>query len=172
MVYRIDKHDRLVGFDYAFRAFATATGAPGLPEQWLGRAIWESSDRSEINMVFRALVARARGGRHVAVPTRCDTPHLMRRIEMTIEGGDDGEVTLTSQVTAARFKHDAPDPVAYTQELLRMCAWCFQIETDGWHGAEHVVAERGLLLGDVPPDITHGICPTCVAERLDELATA
>jgi hypothetical protein len=167
MVYRIDKHDRLIGFDFAFRAFAIATGAPELPEQWVGRPIWQSSERSELNMVFRALVARARGGQHVVVPTRCDTPHLMRRIEMTIDAAGDGEVTFTSRVTSARFKSEPTLPAAPPpQELLRMCAWCFQIETDGWHGAEHVVAQRGLLLGEIPPDITHGICPTC----FDELA--
>jgi hypothetical protein len=58
--------------------------------------------------------------------------------------------------------------LAHAHTLLRMCAWCFRVEDDGWHGAEHVVAERGLLLGAPLPDVTHGICPDCLAPQLEE----
>jgi hypothetical protein len=169
MVYVIDGDDRLEGFDAAFRYFALANGAPDLAEQWVGRSLWQASASSEINMVFRSLVGRARQGRPVSVPTRCDTPHLERFIQMDIAASAGGRVAFRSSVTRARFKRtEAGEPAGPAHDSLRMCAWCFRIEDDGWHGAEHVVAERGLLLGAPLPDVTHGICPDCLAPQLDE----
>jgi hypothetical protein len=177
MVYRIDVHDRLTGFDAAFRAFAAANGAPDLPEQWLGRSLWEASGSSQVNMVFRSLVERARGGARVAVPTRCDTPSLLCFVEMTLTGGPDGDVTFDATMTGARFPDAAKrtnrfNTVTNPDDVLRVCAWCFRVDGDGWRGIEDVVAERALLTSDTLPDVTHGICPDCMRERMSEVSTA
>jgi hypothetical protein len=171
MLYAIDDDDRLVEFDSAFRSFAIAGGAPQLPEQWLGRSLWEATASSEINMVFRSLVGRARLGQAVSVPTRCDAPPLERHVKIDIALRDDGLLTFTSRVTRARFTLGAAaqHPPRQVHDRLRMCAWCFRIEEhDGWYGAEHVVAEHGLLMGGPIPDVTHGICPDCLGPQLDE----
>ena len=171
MIYLIDGDDRLESFDHAFRYFAVANGAPDLPEQWVGRSLWASTASSEINMVFRSLVGRARQGRPVSVPSRCDTPHLERFIQMDIAASGGGRVAIRSSVTRARFKPavaEDPPAVLAAREPLRMCAWCFRIEDGGWHGAERVVADRGLLLGTALPDVTHGICPDCLGPQLEE----
>ena len=121
IVYVIDSRDRLTAFDPAFRAFAEASGAPGLPEQWLRRSLWESTGSSEINMVIRSLVGRARQGQAVTVPTRCDSPHLERFVALEIAAAGDGAVTFTATVTRARLTHAAPD------HLTHMCAACFRV---------------------------------------------
>ena len=136
----IDSHDRLAAFDPAFRAFAGASRAAGLPDEWLGRSLWESTARAEINLVFRSLVARARQGQPVNVPTRCDAPHLERFVLMQIAADAGGEVTFTSTVTRARFTGELADA------RLHVCRWCFR-------------AVRA---------VTHGICPDCAAPQPDE----
>jgi hypothetical protein len=161
VLYRIDNDDRLAGYDPAFRHFATANGAPDLPEQWLGRSLWDATGSSEINMVFRSLIGRARQGCQVRVPSRCDTPSLTRFIEIEIVADAQGHVAFTSRLTRARFKRELAAEASTAHEPLRMCASCFRVEAGGWHDAEQVVAERGLLLGDVVPDVTHGTCPDC-----------
>jgi hypothetical protein len=167
MVHRIDAHDRLVGYDAAFSAYAAANGAPDLPEQWLGRSLWEASANSQTNMVFRALVERARAGTAVKVPARCDSPSLLGFVEISLSAGADGAVTFTSQLTGARFAHSRKATNRFITVLdpdavLRVCAWCFRVDGDGWRGIEDVVAEHGLLLRDEAPEITHGICPDCL----------
>ena len=166
MVHRIDADDRLIGFDDAFRRFAEANGEPGLCDEWLGRSLWEAIASAEINTVFRSLVERARRGRTITVPSRCDAPGLARCVDITLVPGPRGEVAFLSRVTAARF--DAP---VTSDELLRMCAWCLRIESDGWRGAEEVVAQHGLLLGQLVPEITHGICPDCMTVQLERIDT-
>ena len=167
MVYRIDAHDRLAGYDAAFAAFAASTGVPDLPEQWIGRSIWECSSSSQMNMVYRALVERARAGTAVKVPLRSDSPSLLRFVELTLSAQSDGEVTFRSTLTGARFA-DAREQtnrfitVADPDEALRVCAWCFRVDSEGWRGIEEVVAEQGLLLRDQSPEVTHGICPDCL----------
>ena len=169
MVYRIDAHDRLIGYDGAFQAFAVSNGVPDLPEQWLDRALWETSASSQVNMVFRALVERARGGAAVVVPTRCDSPSLLRFAEVSLTAAPDGEVTFTTKLTGARFAEARKQTnrfitVLDPDDVLRVCAWCFRVDSRGWRGIEEVVTEQGLLLRDAPPEVTHGICPDCLAE--------
>jgi hypothetical protein len=167
MVHTIDAHDRLIGFDPAFRAYAAANGAADLPEQWLGRSIWEASASSQVNMVFRSLVERARAGTAVRVPARCDSPSLLGFVEISLAAGPDGEVTFTSQLTGARFANSSKATnrfitVIDPDQVLRMCAWCFRVDDDGWRGIEDIVNEQGLLLRDEAPEVTHGICPDCM----------
>jgi hypothetical protein len=179
MVYRIDAHDRLIAFDEPFRNYAVANGAPDLPEQWIGRSLWEASGSSQINMVFRSLVERARGGAAVSVPTRADTPSLLQFVEMSLTAGPDGEVAFSATLTGARFPDAAKrtnrfNTVVNPDDVVRLCAWCFRVdgERDGWRGVEEIVAERALLLGDEVPDVTHGICPDCLRERMNEVSAA
>ena len=140
---------------------------PGLPEQWLGRSLWETSESSQVNMVFRALVERARSGAPVRVPARNDSPSLLGFVEISLAAGPDGEVAFTSQLTGARFANSRKATnrfitVLNPDDVLQVCAWCFRVNGDGWRGIEDIVAERGLLLGDEVPEVTHGICPDCL----------
>ena len=175
MVHRIDADDRLIAFDAASRAFAAANGAADLPEQWLGRPLWEATASSQVNMVFRSLVERARRGTPVTVPARCDSPSLLAFVEISVTGGPDGEVTFDSRLTGARFA-DAEKrtnrfiTVIDASDVLRICAWCFRVDGDGWRGIEDVVTEQGLLLRDQMPGVTHGICPDCMTAQMAEAA--
>ena len=121
MLYVIDPDDRLVAFDSAFRAFAVASGVPALPEEWLGRSLWEAGASPEIDMVFRSLVARARQGLPVSVPTRCDSLRVERFVQMEITAAADGRVAFSSKLTRMRAKEGTTPATP-----LRACAWCFR----------------------------------------------
>jgi hypothetical protein len=172
MIHCIDRHDRLVAFDPAFRVFATANGVPDLCDRARGRPLWDHIAGSETNDIFRALVARARGGTEVTIDTRCDSPHLARYVEITIRPLPRDWVGFWSRLTRAEFRVSAETNAAATDGLLRMCAWCFRFESDGWHDIEDVVARDRLLERDALPQITHGICPACMNARMAELATS
>jgi hypothetical protein len=54
-------------------------------------------------------------------------------------------------------------------DMLRLCAWCYRAERDGWHDLEEVVTAEHLLERPAAPFITHGICEDCLAEVHAEL---
>lgn len=172
MIYRIDSNDDLVYADGAFHRFADAAGVPNLPLEWLGKSLWACIADDELRAVFMALVARARTGRTVAFNTRCDSPSLHRHVAMEIGPAPDGGVEFRCRLGSAELA--APDRPT-TRELLRLCAWCYRADHDGWRDIEDVVATERLLERTTMPIVTHGICDACLAEtaaELEELATA
>ena len=172
MVYRIDANDRLVYADGAFRRFAAAAGVPDLPDRWIGQSLWRCIDDDELRAVFVALVGRARAGHPLTVNTRCDSPNVARAIAMEISSTGDGGVEFRCGLAETRIVA-APEPSS--RELLRVCAWCYRADYDGWRGIEEVVATEHLLERATVPIITHGICDACLTETsadLDELTAA
>lgn len=169
MVYRIDKDDRLVYADGAFHRFAAAAGVPDLPARWLGQSLWHSIGDDELRAVFVALVGRARAGNLVTVSTRCDTTSVARAVAMEIAPTGDGGVEFRCGLEEAQI---VAAPPLSSSELLRVCAWCWRADYDGWRAIEEVVEAMQLLQRATVPIITHGICDACLSETaagLDEL---
>lgn len=172
MIYRIDRDDRLVYADGAFHRFAEAAGVPDLPARWLGQSVWRCIDDDELRSVFVALVGRARAGRVVKVHSRCDSDSVSRSFVMEIAPTGEGGVEFRCGLGEARI---AAAPRLSSSELLRVCAWCWRADYDGWRGIEEVVQTEGLLDRPAVPIITHGICDACLGEtaaELDELTAA
>ena len=172
VIYRIDSHDQLVYADGAFHRFADASGVPNLPAQWLGQSLWKCIADDEMRAVLVALVARARAGRTVAFNTRCDSPSLKRAVAMELRPVPGRGVEFRCRLE--RTELIGPQRPR-TSELLRVCAWCYRADRDGWRDIEAVVAAEGLLERSSLPIVTHGICNACLADtaaELDSPATA
>lgn len=170
MVYRIDDNDTIVHVDGAFRRFATAVGVPELPDNALGRSLWSCIADDELRAVYTALVRRARAGHVVRVQTRCDSPSLMRMVQMDISPCPGGQVEIACRADGARLASPA---LPSGSELLRLCAWCYRVDCGGtWRGIEDVVAEERLLEQPTVPIVTHGICEECLADAAAKLETA
>jgi hypothetical protein len=119
VVYRIDSNDTLVHVDGAFRRFAQAVGVPDLPNAVLGRSLWSCIADDELRAVYTALVARARAGHVVRVKTRCDSPSLMRQVDMDISPLPGGEVEIACTAGAARARAaDSQAPAAPLRLVL------------------------------------------------------
>jgi hypothetical protein len=169
VVYRIDSNDRIVHVDGAFRRFAEAVGVPHLPDDALGLSLWSFIDDDELRAVYTALVRRARAGHVVRVQTRCDSPSLMRRVDMDISPLPGDEVEIACTAGSARLASPA---LPSGSELLRLCAWCYRADRGGiWQGIENVVAEERLLERPTIPIVTHGICDDCLTEAAAQIET-
>jgi hypothetical protein len=169
VIYRIDSADNLVYANGAFRRFADAAGVPDLADQWYGRSLWQSIDDDELRAVFMALVARARAGATVHVTTRCDSPSLARAVTMDIAPTADGGVEFRCRLGRAQLVSPA---LPSAGELLRLCAWCYRVDRDGWRDIEDVVADERLLERPTVPLVTHGICDCCLAEAAAQIDPA
>jgi hypothetical protein len=169
VIYRIDAEDNLVHADGAFHRFAHAAGVPDLAERWYGRSLWDCIGDDELRAVFVALVARVRGGRTVEVSIRCDSPSLARAIAMEIAPARDGSVEFRCRLDEARLITPA---LTTGDDLLRLCAWCYRADRDGWRDIEDVVADERLLERSTVPVVTHGICDGCMTEAAAKLDPA
>jgi hypothetical protein len=174
VIYRIDRNDALVYADGAFRRFAASVGEPDLEERMLGEPLWAFIGDPDLSALHMALVGRAREGNVITIRTRCDSEHFTRSVEMTFRPQPDVGVELRCRLAGAELRRPRmapgePDGGA----MLRVCAWCYRAERDGWHDLEQVVTAEHLLERPSGPLITHGICDDCLADvhaELDSLA--
>jgi hypothetical protein len=129
----------------------------------VGAPLYSFIDGLGVQAAFQALHDRVRKtGLPIEFPSRCDSPSLLRRIQIRISL--DGDlVRYDSAVTAEiRRPRPLPWPVPDAEILVAMCSSCksyrFPRASQKWKEIDCLFAEPDL------PDrfsITHGICPAC-----------
>jgi hypothetical protein len=170
VIYRIDRNDALVYADGAFRRFAASVGEPDLGERMLGQSLWDFIGDPELSALHLALISRARQGHEITIRTRCDSENVARSIEITFAPQEDGAVELCCRLAGAELLNlNLPPSGEQAGAMLRLCAWCYRAERDGWRDIEEVVTAEHLLERPRAPIITHGICEDCLAELHAEL---
>lgn len=160
VAYRIDRDDRIVAVNDAWRAFAAENGSAGLADSIVGQALWESIAGSTVRQVYRSLLTRVRTGHVVRFPFRCDAPTLRRDMRLTMTAQPDGAVDFVSELMDARPR---PALLLPRRVTIRSCAWCCRVWTPaGWTEVEDAVYAVDLFRwDDDSPTITHGICDDC-----------
>jgi hypothetical protein len=167
--YEIDANDRIVRVDAAWRAFAEENDASfyGDTANLYGRPLWSFVCDSTTRHIYHTIVSRVREeGMTVRVPFRCDSPRMLRWFELTIGPLPDRGVRFESRAVRTEpravplfVRPGAPDSAA----MLRMCSWCKDVDTtDGWQPLDRAIAQLALFTADELPQVTHGICPSCV----------
>lgn len=177
ITYQIDAEDRLVGMNEAWTTFAENNrGEQAMPDQVLGRCLWEVVTDPALQELYRHMVRQARAGQPVRFRYRCDAPHERRVFEMAIREAGPGVVEFRSELKAAEER----PPVAWLDPevrrgpaLVRLCSWCGRVALpDGrWVAVERAMELHQALQQAEAPAITHGICEDC-AQRMTELLKA
>lgn len=166
--YRVDAAGliREVGADWD--RFAELNGAPWLAGgAVVGRPLADFIDDVTSRHLYELLLARARAGRPVTIPFRCDGPAVRREMVMQLHPAPDGAVDIETRVR----RETARPPVALLDRSapraetlpVTMCGWCNRVRTGPgtWQEVEDAVAALRLLSFPAPPPLSHGICPTC-----------
>ncbi len=173
VIYRIDRHDTIVSVNEAWREFANANGVPALADEALECSVWDFITGMEVSFLWREILARARNGRVLSFPYRCDSPTQRRRLIMRVVPLPEGALEFVSSVS--RIEHR--DPMALLSAhygdgaAIRSCSWCRRFDAGGFVEVEEAVARLGLLEQDMRP-ITHTICETCSDDVLEALKEA
>ncbi|MDE3153375.1 MAG: hypothetical protein KGL93_14110 [Gemmatimonadota bacterium] len=167
--YVLDKRDRIEWVNDAWRQFAEANGAPSLADGVIGTELWRYVAGPETQAIYRTLFDRAREGREIRVPYRCDSPTMIRDFELTVSRVGDAGLRCETRVVEERSRPpivllDAAAPRA--DGLIHMCGWCKRVKLQDWVDAEDAVNVLGLFTGGPVPQITHGICPECMERVL------
>lgn len=172
ITYRIDAQDRIVATGGDWNHFALANGCETLTPAPLGQSLWSFVGGVETTLLWQQLVERARHGDVVEVPYRCDAPEARRFLTMELSATPDGSVEFVSKLVLVEER----EPQAWlsagsecSDALVVSCSWCrsFSVEEE-WVEVEEAVARLGLL-EEVPPQISHALCPGCARMLAAEL---
>lgn len=177
VVYRVDSKDRLTAVNAEWDRFAAENGtgalrSPGI----LTRLLWDFVRGDATRHFYEVVLQRARAGRRLRFPFRCDAPALRRFLEMDASGAGEGSVEFRVRTlkTEPRKPVALLDPsVERAGPALRMCGWCKKVAVDeAFVEVEEAIARLSLFDGAPLPPITHGICPACEARMIETLDRA
>jgi hypothetical protein len=172
--YAIDAADKICFVDDAWGVFAVANdGAELTRSAILGRSLWDCISDHTTRTLYRRVVARVRQGQIAELSLRCDGPSCRRLMEMTIRPAADGGVEFETRTLSAEDRATVPlmsRTAPRSSEMLRMCAWCNQVNigtaVDQWVEVEAAMEHLRVFEHDAPPQLTHGICEPCLAHMM------
>jgi hypothetical protein len=175
IVYRIDGEDRIVFVNDEWDRFALANGGGELGSLFiLDRSLWEFVSDPGTRDIYLEAVRRVRHGRALHFSFRCDSPDCRRLLEMNMSYLDNRQVEFRTQTLSVEPRQ--------TQELLdsrfprcgdflRVCGWCKKaLVQDKWIELEEAFDCLRLHEQLTLPEITHGLCGTCLENMSRSLA--
>lgn len=176
-IYRIDQNDTIFFVNDQWLLFAQENDVDALTfDAVMNQSLWSFITNVEVQHLYGLFLARVRATRlPIKLPFRCDAPDCRRYMELSLYPLPRKAVEFKSRI----IKLEARDPVALldaslkrSNQFIRMCSWCKKVYTDrcGWVEAEK--ATQVLKLFDAPqiPQISHGMCPACFEDCMQELA--
>ena len=184
ITYEIDGRDRIIAVNDTWNQFADANHATELVNLALqGRSLWEFIVDRDTRAIYAMLVAKTRATQQpVRFTYRCDTPEQRRLLRLELYPQDAGAITFTSSVLQVEDRPPVAllDPRTQRDDrFLTICSWCKQVElTDPvtgaveWVEVEEAVERLGLFEASIMPQLTHGICPSCLTTYRREIADA
>ena len=176
VVYRIDGNDKITFVNQEWDRFAAANAAESLVgEGSISNSVWNFISDETTQQIYRDMLKRIRSGRRIRFPFRCDAPDCRRRLEMNMSPLERGSIEF--QVRTLALEKRPPQALLDIQQqrsstLLRMCAWCKKVWSDGaWLEIEEAIVQMNLLDAPSLPMLTHTICEECdeqMAKTIDE----
>lgn len=171
-VCRIDENDMITYVNSHWLAFARENDAPELTEAAvLNKPLWRFIADTETRYLVDVLTNKVRSkGKPLTVPFNCDSPDCRRRMELTIMPADNKVLEFRSRIIEKQFRR----PVALfdrsaerSEEVLTACSWCRRVylKEKGWIEAEEAVRSRDLFGAGKIPQITHGLCSSCLYDN-------
>lgn len=167
IVYLLDDQDQFVHVNDAWNRFAQENGGTALlrPEI-LGKSIWNYICDATTITLYRKLFQKARAHGSVCLTLRCDAPHLRRTIALTLR-----KCQKTLEMRSHTLSESPRPAIAalgpapqHSNHLVRMCGWCnqIQLESGAWVEIEDAIKQLRIFHEPLLPQMTHGICQSCL----------
>lgn len=175
-LYRIDESDCLTHVCPNWLQFALENGAAELSEtNVIGTQIWRYIADADCCDVYRAVFARVRdSGEPVRFHFRCDSSDTRRDMEMSISRLPSEHLEFQVRIIDSSDLPWSPwlDPqIEKTERWVTLCAWCKRIQDgDAWLEPTDAVDSMGLFANEKVPNVTHGICPDCLQDVMQQIA--
>lgn len=176
IIYRVDGHDRITFMNSAWFVFAEDKGMHlRSSAQLLGTRLWRHIADPTVRHLYGVLMARVRKtGKPVTFPFRCDSPSLLRFMEMRIGRHRKMELEFTAKLVReeARAVTEPPKVNRVDKDpMLMMCVWCKNVKSTRWLKPERAVHVLNLFDKPSLPLISHVVCPRCESKGLAPVAS-
>lgn len=169
-LYCIDATDRLTFVSDEWIAFAQENDAQDLvSNRLLGVEIWSFIEGKAIRDFYQALFDHVRVTEtEVIVPFRCDSPNMIRQMELAIRPAQSGEVELEGRLLSIGSRdniHLFSRHARRADRTIPICSFCRRVAVSGrWLDVPEAIYRYGFFSGPTQPKISEQICPSC-AER-------
>lgn len=167
--YQIDENDFIVYVDQNWLNFAAENNASHLTyESVVGTSIWDYISGIDTRQIYEAIIHRVRNDqKSISIPFRCDSPEHRRCFYLNIIPLQNRHVDFCSILMheEQRNRQTLLDTASSrTEEFIKMCSWCKKIylPDNTWKEVDKAVTALRLFELSHLPQISHGICPTCV----------
>jgi hypothetical protein len=190
IAYLVDRHGVIaaVGRE-GWRSFAQDNDTPALAEAAavVGRPLLSFIKGEAVRRAYEGYLEALRSGRRRALSFEfsCDSPTLARRMRLCISTVTEGiapagflfqSLLLEERTRPPVSLFDAKIIAAALQEkgnlpLLTMCSYCQRVADEAEEGRREWVAAETYYRrgGSSAVRISHGICPSCMKERVEPL---
>lgn len=169
ITYHIDKERRISFVNDNWHSFAIENGAGELTRNAiLDKPIYDFITDESCRHIYEMLIERCEKSKEMLVLSfRCDSPVKRRFMLMEI-------FPLKNESTGFKsciIKEQNRDTVEFldrntkrSEEFMKICSWCKKVEVDErfWVEVEEAIEHLGLFGVSPLPQLTHGICPTCL----------
>ena len=168
MWYRLDPKDRIIALDNSWNKFAVDNGAPELDQSAvIGETIWRFFAGRAARYYYEELFqASRRLGSEMTISFRCDAPDMERAMELTVQPRAANELILkTTTIGVKRTPwHKLWDCKKVRSDVLvTACSWCKRVKAGErrWLQLSEAIPKMALLNHQSPPEVSHGVCPSC-----------
>ena len=174
--YEINKRNIIQFVSDSWDRFAIENAAPQIQHQIvIGRCLLDFITNIEVKDLYHRLIQNVRDhGRDIEFHFRCDSADQRRHMRISMHLLSDEAIRFNSQLlheeSRAAVKLLEPDQPR-NKEFLLICSWCnkLRLEADEWVEIEVAINKLHLFESDKLPQISHGICPQCLAEVTQKL---
>lgn len=165
--YTIDGAALIQSVDEAWLQFARENGAPELTrEAVIGKSLWDFMSSSDTQNFYRAVFHRVRSKQiEVTLPFRCDSPELLRFMELHLRPGSDDSITLCGRLLRQEERDYVPlinSFLSGEDQKFTMCSLCKRVNAFGdWMEPEEAVKRFHIFETAHEPQLAHSVCNQC-----------
>jgi hypothetical protein len=165
--YTIDESDLVVSVDDRWIQFAQLNGGTELTRSAvIGRSIWDFIGGSDTRNLYQAVFERVRSENlSIKLPYRCDSPGLLRHMELEIGVGADKNLNLSGRLLRQENRGPSPSTdgsTALPEHNFLMCSFCKRVQESGeWINPEVVIRKFHVFEAANEKKIEYSVCETC-----------
>ena len=169
--YTLDVHNKIVATGHDWDRFAAENGGPpGL--QVVDRSLWSIVTKREFELFYNAAYSSVRSSfESVTIQYRCDSPNVLRQMEMEISLDGDRDLLVFHRCLAEEALALEGSASAGVIRSLALCGPCgrVRVRPDApWVDIRSLRSYHGDVVINDRTWTVHGICDGCLTIMRDE----
>lgn len=177
LIYRLDENNLINYVNETWENFAIANncGHKCLSDYVLGMHYSNYIEGPETKLIYKYIIENVKKYRKkISFPFRCDSPGKRRYLKMEISLLGNGDLEFKSHTIKTEKRNNIKLLEQYIERsntFLNICSMCKRVKTDKyiWVEIEKALKTLNLFSKTKLPQLTHGLCPECYRQMIDEI---